>query len=78
MTCYILKYTVNILLRIISPSAQFMKECPVATKKQIILPIVVLVGGIGLAAGFSAMKKPPEEKPPPRHAPFGCSTTSSP
>ena len=35
-----------------------------ATKKQIILPIAVLVGGIGLAAGFSAMKKPPEEKPP--------------
>uniref|UniRef100_A0ABN0NMV1 Uncharacterized protein n=1 Tax=Pseudoalteromonas undina TaxID=43660 RepID=A0ABN0NMV1_9GAMM len=25
---------------------------------------MVLVGGIGLAAGFSAMKKPPEEKPP--------------
>ena len=64
MTCYIFKYTVNTLLRIISPSAQFMKECPVATKKQIILPIAVLVGGIGLAAGFSAMKKPPEEKPP--------------
>jgi len=40
-----------------------MKECPVATKKQIILPIVVLVGGIALAAGFSAMKKSPEEKP---------------
>jgi len=40
-----------------------MKECPVATKKQIILPIAVLVGGIALAAGFSAMKKPPEEKP---------------
>ncbi len=63
MTCYIFKHTVNTLLRIISPSAQFMKECPVATKKQIILPIAVLVGGIGLAAGFSAMKKPPEEKP---------------
>ncbi|KPH59660.1 RND transporter [Pseudoalteromonas porphyrae] len=34
-----------------------------ATKKQIILPIAVLVGGIALAAGFSSMKKPPEEKP---------------
>ncbi len=64
MTCYIFKHTVNTLLRIISSSAQFMKECLVATKKQIILPIAVLVGGIALAAGFSAMKKPPEEKPP--------------
>lgn len=63
MTCYIFKHTVNTLLRIISSSAQFMKECPVATKKQIILPIAVLVGGIALAAGFSVMKKPPEEKP---------------
>ncbi|KTF17996.1 MULTISPECIES: efflux RND transporter periplasmic adaptor subunit [unclassified Pseudoalteromonas] len=34
-----------------------------ATKKQIILPIAVLVGGIALAAGFSSMKQPPEEKP---------------
>nr|WP_301003241.1 efflux RND transporter periplasmic adaptor subunit [Pseudoalteromonas sp.] len=41
-----------------------MKECPVATKKQIILPIAVLIGGITLAAGFSTLKKPPEEKPP--------------
>lgn len=63
MTCYIFKHTVNTLLRIISPSAQFMKECPVATKKQIILPIAVLVGGIGLAAGFSAMKSHQKKSP---------------
>jgi RND family efflux transporter MFP subunit len=35
----------------------------VATKKQIILPIVVLGLGIGALAGISALKKPPEEKP---------------
>jgi len=40
-----------------------MKECLVATKKQIILPIAVLAGGIALAFAFMAMKKPPEEKP---------------
>ncbi|WP_282132013.1 efflux RND transporter periplasmic adaptor subunit [Pseudoalteromonas aliena] len=34
-----------------------------ATKKQIILPIAVLAGGIALAIAFMAMKKPPEEKP---------------
>ena len=34
-----------------------------ATKKQIILPIVVLGLGIGALAGISALKKPPEEKP---------------
>ncbi|WP_076411623.1 efflux RND transporter periplasmic adaptor subunit [Shewanella sp. UCD-KL12] len=33
-----------------------------ATKKQIILPIVVLSVGIGSFLGISAMKKPPEEK----------------
>lgn len=34
-----------------------------ATKKQIILPIVVLGLGISALAGISALKKPPEEKP---------------
>jgi RND family efflux transporter MFP subunit len=63
MLCYIFKPTKNTFLRIISASAQFIKECFVATKKQIILPIVVLLSGIGLAAAFTAMKKPPEEKP---------------
>ncbi|KAF7773720.1 hypothetical protein PCIT_a0031 [Pseudoalteromonas citrea] len=33
-----------------------------ASKKQIILPIAVLIAGIGISAAFSAMKKPPEEK----------------
>ncbi|CCQ12246.1 Membrane fusion protein of RND family multidrug efflux pump [Pseudoalteromonas luteoviolacea B = ATCC 29581] len=33
-----------------------------ASRKQIILPIAVLVGGIVLAGGFAAMKKPPAEK----------------
>lgn len=41
-----------------------------ATKKQIILPIAVLVGGIALAFGFSEMKKPPEEKPPQDNRPL--------
>jgi RND family efflux transporter MFP subunit len=35
----------------------------VATKKQIILPIIVLGIGIAGLVGFSALKKPPEEKP---------------
>jgi RND family efflux transporter MFP subunit len=35
----------------------------VATKKQIILPIVVIGIGIGGLIGISALKKPPEEKP---------------
>jgi len=34
----------------------------VATKKQILFPIGILVLGVGIAAGFSAMKKPPEKK----------------
>jgi RND family efflux transporter MFP subunit len=34
----------------------------VATKKQIILPLAILAVGIAALAGFSAMKKPPEEK----------------
>ena len=34
-----------------------------ATKKQIILPLAILALGIAALAGFSAMKKPPEEKP---------------
>ncbi|WP_105168060.1 efflux RND transporter periplasmic adaptor subunit [Pseudoalteromonas sp. T1lg23B] len=34
-----------------------------ASKKQIFLPIAVLLGGIGVAVAFSAMKQPPEEKP---------------
>jgi RND family efflux transporter MFP subunit len=34
----------------------------VATKKQIILPIIVLAVGIGGYAAMAAMKKPPEEK----------------
>ncbi|TMP42966.1 efflux RND transporter periplasmic adaptor subunit [Pseudoalteromonas citrea] len=33
-----------------------------ASKKQIILPIAVLIAGVGISAAFSAMKKPPEEK----------------
>lgn len=33
-----------------------------ATKKQIIIPIVILVTGIAAMVGFSSMKKPPEEK----------------
>nr|WP_231617983.1 efflux RND transporter periplasmic adaptor subunit [Pseudoalteromonas sp. NZS127] len=40
-----------------------MKECLVASKKQIILPFAVLIGGIALAFAFSTMKTPPEEKP---------------
>jgi RND family efflux transporter MFP subunit len=35
----------------------------VATKKQIILPLAILAFGIATLVGFSAMKKPPEEKP---------------
>jgi RND family efflux transporter MFP subunit len=35
----------------------------VSRKKQIILPIVILLVGGGLFAAFSGMKKPPEEKP---------------
>lgn len=34
-----------------------------ATKKQIIIPIVILATGIAAMVGFSSMKKPPEEKP---------------
>jgi RND family efflux transporter MFP subunit len=34
----------------------------VATKKQIIIPIVILATGIAAMAVFSSMKKPPEEK----------------
>ncbi len=63
MLCYILKRLVNTLLRIIALSPPIMKECLVATTKQIILPIAVLAGGIALAFAFMAMKKPPEEKP---------------
>lgn len=33
-----------------------------ATKKQIIIPIVILAAGIAVMAVFSSMKKPPEEK----------------
>ena len=33
-----------------------------ATKKQIIIPIAILVAGIAAMAVFSSMKKPPEEK----------------
>ncbi|ALO35999.1 RND transporter [Colwellia sp. MT41] len=33
-----------------------------ATKKQIIIPIVILATGIAAMVGFSSMKKPPEEK----------------
>ena len=33
-----------------------------ASKKQIILPLAVLVAGVGIATAFSAMKKPPEVK----------------
>ncbi len=34
-----------------------------ATKKQIIIPIVILAAGVAAMVGFSSMKKPPEEKP---------------
>ncbi|MBQ4833216.1 efflux RND transporter periplasmic adaptor subunit [Pseudoalteromonas sp. MMG010] len=34
-----------------------------ATKKQILLPIAVLLGGIGLTFALSQMKQPPKEKP---------------
>ena len=34
----------------------------VTRKKQIIVPIVILIAGILLFIGFSSMKKPPEEK----------------
>jgi len=34
----------------------------VATKKQIIIPIVMLAAGVAAMVGFSSMKKPPEEK----------------
>ena len=33
-----------------------------ATKKQIIIPIVILAAGVAAMVGFSSMKKPPEEK----------------
>ena len=33
-----------------------------ATKKQIIIPAIILVGGVLGMMAFSAMKKPPEEK----------------
>ena len=33
-----------------------------ATKKQIIIPIIVLIAGVGAMMFFSSMKKPPEEK----------------
>ncbi|GAA0814192.1 efflux RND transporter periplasmic adaptor subunit [Colwellia asteriadis] len=33
-----------------------------ATKKQIIIPILVLAAGIAAMAGFASLKKPPEEK----------------
>lgn len=62
MTCYILIRLVNTLFIIIAVSPNY-EESPVATKKQIILPIAVLVAGVGLAVAFSAMKQPPEEKP---------------
>ncbi|WP_372762368.1 efflux RND transporter periplasmic adaptor subunit [Pseudoalteromonas sp.] len=34
-----------------------------ASKKQIILPLAVLAGGIALAVAFSSLKTPPEQKP---------------
>ena len=52
------------------------EESPVATKKQILLPIAVLVGGIGLAAMFIAMKQPPEEKPKQDTRPLVSVTTT--
>jgi RND family efflux transporter MFP subunit len=38
------------------------KGLKVATKKQIIIPIVMLATGIAAMVGFSSMKEPPEEK----------------
>jgi RND family efflux transporter MFP subunit len=38
------------------------KGFKVASKKQIIIPIVILVAGIATMAGFASLKKPPEEK----------------
>lgn len=46
-----------------------------ATKKQIIFPIAVLIIGIGLAVGFSTMKKPPEEKPEQDNRPLVSAQT---
>lgn len=40
-----------------------MRDYPVASKKQIILPIAVLVGGLGMAFAFASMKQAPVEKP---------------
>jgi multidrug efflux system membrane fusion protein len=34
----------------------------VASRKQILFPIAVLIGGAAMAAGFAAMKEPPPEK----------------
>ncbi|NKF50642.1 efflux RND transporter periplasmic adaptor subunit [Shewanella sp. WXL01] len=41
-----------------------------ATKTQIILPIVVISIGIGAFIGISSLKKPPEEKPPVDNTPL--------
>jgi len=40
----------------------FIEDFTVTRKKQIIVPIAILATGILLFVGFSAMKKPPEEK----------------
>jgi RND family efflux transporter MFP subunit len=42
----------------------------VATKKQILIPLAILAVGIAALAGFSAMKKPPEEKPDINNTPI--------
>lgn len=39
-----------------------IEDSKVARKKQIIVPIVILAAGVLAFVGFSAMKKPPEEK----------------
>lgn len=41
-----------------------------ATKKQIIIPLVILATGIAAMVGFSSMKKPPEEKPKEDNTPI--------
>jgi len=40
-----------------------IEEIIVTRKKQIIVPIVVLVMGVGIYGAFASMKKPPAEKP---------------
>ena len=53
---------VNIIIASIRLSSIYTGSYIVASKKQIFLPIGVLVLAGGLFVAFSAMKKPPEQK----------------